>query len=142
MTPSQIIAVQCTFSLVVPIKDKAAELFYNRLFSIDPSAKRLFKGDMADQGRKLMTALATVVAGLADIPRVIPVVRELGRRHAGYGVQDSHYDSVGAALLWTLEQGLGKEFTPEVRDAWTKAYTLIASEMKSAGNRAGGEAAA
>jgi len=132
MTPLQIISVQRTFALVVPIKEKAAELFYNRLFGIDPSTKTLFKGDMADQGRKLMSALSMVVAGLADLPRVLPAVQDLGSRHAGYGVQERHYDSVGAALLWTLEQGLGKEFTPEVREAWTEAYTTLASVMKAA----------
>jgi nitric oxide dioxygenase len=138
MTPKQIADVQRTFALVVPIKEKAAELFYGRLFSIDPSVKPLFKGDMVEQGRKLMAALATVVSGLTDLPRILPVAQNMGRRHAGYGVEERHYDSVGAALLWTLEQGLGKEFTPDVRQAWTAAYTTLATVMKDAarGSRA------
>ena len=108
MTPIQIAHVQRTFSLIVPIKAKAAELFYNRLFTLNPSLKSLFKGDMTDQGRKLMAALATVVMGLTDLPKIIPIAQDMGRRHVGYGVKDSHYETVGAALLWTLEQGLGK----------------------------------
>ena len=130
MTPAQIIAVQRTFALVVPIKEKAAELFYARLFSIDSSLRSLFKGSMAEQGQKLMAALAVVVAGLADFSRVVPIVQDLGQRHAGYGVEDKDYDTVGAALLWTLEQGLGSDFTPDVREAWATAYTTLATVMK------------
>lgn len=132
MTPAQINAVQRTFALVIPIKEKAAELFYDRLFSIDPSARPLFKGDLAEQGKKLMLALAMVVAGLTDLSRVVPVAKDLARRHVGYGVEDHHYDTVGSALLWTLGQGLGKEFTSEVQEAWTAAYTTLASVMKDA----------
>jgi hemoglobin-like flavoprotein len=134
MTPTQIAHVQRTFSLVVPIKEKAAELFYNRLFTLDPSLKPLFKGDITEQGRKLMAAIATVVTGLTDLPKIVPIAQDMGRRHVGYGVKDAHYDTVAAALLWTLEQGLGKEFTPEVREAWTQAYTTLAGVMKAAAN--------
>lgn len=132
MTPAQIAHVQRTFSLVAPIKEKAAELFYNRLFTLDPSLKPLFKGNITEQGRKLMAALATVVMGLTDLPKIVPIAQDMARRHVGYGVKDSHYDTVGSALLWTLEQGLGKEFTPDVREAWTAAYTTLASVMKAA----------
>jgi hemoglobin-like flavoprotein len=140
MTPEQIAHVQRTFSLVMPIKEKAAELFYSRLFTLDPSLKPLFKGDMTDQGRKLMAAIATVVMGLTELPKIVPIAQDMGRRHVGYGVKDNHYDTVAAALLWTLEQGLGKEFTPEVRDAWTGAYTTLASVMKTAANENRGAA--
>jgi len=118
----------------MPIKEKAAELFYNRLFTLDPSLKPLFKGDIKDQGRKLMGAIATVVMGLTDLPKIVPIAQDMGRRHVGYGVKDSHYDTVAGALLWTLEQGLGKEFTPEVSEAWAAAYTTLASVMKAAEN--------
>lgn len=132
MTPTQIIAVQRTFALVVAIREKAAELFYGRLFSLDPSLQPLFTTDIAEQGQKLMAALSMVVAGLGDLSRVVLVVRNLGERHADYGVESRHYDTVGSALLWTLEKGLGKEFTPEVREAWTTAYVTLATVMKDA----------
>lgn len=136
MTPLQVAAVQRTFSLVVPIKEKAAELFYARLFELDPSLKPMFKGDMKQQGMKLMSALALVVTGLSKPDTVLPAVEDLGRKHFDYGVQDHHYDTVGAALLWTLEQGLGAEFTPDVKAAWTAAYMLLANVMKDAATKA------
>ncbi len=108
-------------------------LFYGRLFEIDPSTKVLFKGDMKEQGRKLMAMITAAVNGLNDLDRLVPVMQDLGRRHGGYGVQDKHYGSVASALLWTLEQGLGEAFTPEVKNAWTETYTLLASVMKEAG---------
>ena len=132
MTPQQIAAVKQSFALVVPIKEKAAELFYNRLFEIDPSTKPLFRSDMGEQGKKLMAALATVVGGLADVSRILPTVQKLAKGHVAYGVEPRHYDSVGKALLWTLEQGLGPKFTPEVRDAWASAYALLSDAMKNA----------
>lgn len=132
MTPNQIADVQRSFTLVVPIKEQAAKLFYDRLFSIDPSTKPLFKGDIAEQGKKLMAALALVVTSLTDLPHLIPIVRGLGERHVGYGVEDRHYDSVGEALIWTLEQGLGDGFTADVRAAWLAAYTTLAGVMKEA----------
>ena len=136
MTPLQVAAVQRSFSLVVPIKEQAAQIFYDRLFSVDPSLKKLFKGDMKEQGKKLMSALALVVAGLANPQSILPKVEELGRKHVGYGVEDRHYDTVGGALLWTLEKGLGDKFTPDVKEAWTAAYTLLATVMKGAANKA------
>jgi nitric oxide dioxygenase len=136
MTPLQVAAVQRSFSLVVPIKEQAAQIFYDRLFSVDPSLKKLFKGDMKEQGKKLMSALALVVAGLANPQSILPRVEELGRKHVGYGVEDRHYDTVGGALLWTLEKGLGDKFTPDVKDAWTAAYTLLATVMKDAAKKA------
>jgi hemoglobin-like flavoprotein len=136
MSPTQVAAVQRTFSLVVPIKEQAAAMFYERLFSIDPTTKPLFKGDMKDQGRKLMAALATVVTGLNNSSSILPAVQALGRRHVGYGVKDEHYASVGAALLWTLEKGLGDEFTPDVKGAWADAYGLLAGVMKDAAAQA------
>jgi len=136
MTPLEVAAVQSSFSLVVPIKEKAAEIFYGRLFATDPSLKKLFKGDMKEQGRKLMSTLALVVTGLANPKSILPAVEALGAKHVAYGVEDRHYETVGAALLWTLEQGLGDKFTPDVKAAWTAAYTLLASVMKAAAAKA------
>ncbi len=124
--------VQDSFAKVAPIADAAAVMFYDRLFELDPSVKPLFKGDMAVQGRMLMHAIGMAVAGLDDLPAMTPVVQELGVRHTRYGVQLEHYDTVGEALLWTLGQGLGEEFTPEVQMAWTEVYTLLAQVMQDA----------
>lgn len=130
MTPEQATLVQDSFRLVVPIKDQAAALFYGRLFALDPGTKALFTGtDMAEQGAKLMATLGFVVAGLKRPAEVVPAAQALAKRHVGYGVKDAHYATVGAALLWTLGQGLGEAFTPEVETAWTAAYTLLAGVM-------------
>ena len=132
LTQAQIALVQNSFAVVAPIADDAAALFYRRLFEIDPTLKAMFKGDMAEQRRKLMQMLSAVVKGLNHIDRLIPVVQDLGRRHANYGVEEHHYDTVGNALLWTLEKGLGAAFTPEVREAWATVYGLLASTMARA----------
>lgn len=132
MQTDQILLVQTTFKQVEPIAETAAELFYSRLFTIDPSLRPLFKGDLKKQGKKLMQALHVVVKGISRLDTILPTVQQLGREHVKYGVQDAHYDTVGAALLWTLEQGLGDTFTPEVEEAWTAAYGLLAGAMKSA----------
>jgi hemoglobin-like flavoprotein len=132
MTPKQIELVQGSWRKVLPIADTAAELFYGRLFSLDPALKPLFKGDIQAQGRKLMTMISTAVNGLTRLETIVPAVQDLGRRHARYGVRDPHYDTVAAALVWTLGQGLGEQFTPEVRDAWVAAYGVLAKTMKDA----------
>ena len=132
MTTTQKQLVQGTFSQVAPIADTAARLFYDRLFELDPSLRPLFRGDMEEQGRKLMQMIGAAVSGLDDLDALVPVVQDLGRRHAGYGVLDSHYDTVGEALLWTLGQGLGDKFTPEVEAAWAQTYTVLADVMKQA----------
>ena len=132
MTPKQKTLVQVSFTKVVPIADLAAELFYAKLFKLDPDIGLLFKGDMKEQGRKLMRMIATAVNGLDRLEELVPAVQDLGRRHIAYGVRPEHYDTVGAALLWTLEQGLGTGFTPEVREAWSVVYGLLAGTMKAA----------
>ena len=132
MTPRQVELVQTSWAAVDPIAEAAADMFYSKLFALDPSLKRMFKGDMKEQGRKLMTMIGFAVKGLTRLDALVPGVQALGRRHAGYGVQDHHYETVATALLWTLEQGLGKAFTDEVRQAWIGAYNLLASTMKSA----------
>lgn len=136
MTAIDVILVRDSFRKIVPIADQAAALFYARLFELDPSLRPLFRGDMQEQGRKLMTMLATAVAGLEKLDVIVPAVRQLGARHSSYGVRAEHYATVGAALLWTLEKGLGPEFTPEVRAAWTTTYTLLANTMKDAARAA------
>jgi hemoglobin-like flavoprotein len=130
MTPKQIDLVQQTFADIKPIAPAAAELFYSRLFMLDPSLRKMFKGDMAKQGQMLMSVIGTSVNGLRNLEALSPVVRHLGSRHVGYGVKDEHYATVGSALLWTLQIGLKEKFTPEVREAWAAAYTLLSDVMK------------
>jgi hemoglobin-like flavoprotein len=132
----QISQVQSTWRMVLPISEKAADLFYDRLFEVDPSTKVLFKGGMKTQGRMLMDMITAAVNGLNDLDGLVPKVQGLGRRHRDYGVQERHYDSVALALLWTLEQGLGDAFTTEVKTAWTETYTLLAGVMKEASAKA------
>lgn len=132
MTPEQIQLIQSTWMQVMPIADKAAELFYGKLFELDPAVKPMFKGDMAEQGRKLMKTIGVVVNSLTRLDEIVPTVQDLGRRHVAYGVEPKHYDTVGAALLWTLEQGLGPAFTPAVKEAWAAAYGTLATVMKEA----------
>ena len=132
MNPKQIELVQTSFEKVVPIAGVAADLFYGRLFELDPSLRAMFPAEMAEQKRKLMEILTVVVRGLKRLDQLVPAVQALGRRHGGYGVTDAHYGTVAAALLWTLEQGLGADFTPEVRDAWVAAYTVLATTMQAA----------
>ena len=132
MTPEQKELVQNSFEQVLPIADVAAELFYERLFELDPSLRHLFRGDMKEQGRALMAMIKVAVAGLDKLEKIVPAVQSLGRRHATYGVTDAHYDTVAAALLWTLEQGLGEAFTPDVKGAWVEVYTILATTMKDA----------
>lgn len=131
-TPRQVELVQTSWTSVVPIAETAATLFYGKLFELDPELRPLFKSDITEQGRKLMRMITAAVRGLNDPATLVPVVQDLGRRHVHYGVRRKDYDTVGTALLWTLEQGLGSAFTPEVRTAWTVVYTLLAATMQEA----------
>jgi len=132
MTPSQITTVQASFAQVAPISEAAAAIFYARLFETAPQLRPLFKGDIEEQGRKLMATLAVAVAGLKDLDRLIPVVEALALRHVGYGVQSADYEPVGAALIHTLAQGLGEGFTPELEAAWTEAFATLSAVMIAA----------
>ncbi len=133
MSPEQKTLVQETWRHVVPIADTAASLFYERLFEVDPKIRDLFEGvDLAGQGAKLTQAINMVVGALDRLDDLSPVVAALGRRHAGYGVTDAHYDTVGAALIWTLEKGLGDLWSEDAKSAWLAAYTVLAGIMKSA----------
>lgn len=138
MTPEQTALVEDSFRLVVPIAEPAAGIFYARLFERDPALRPLFaQADMQAQGRKLMAALGHVVANLRRPEALLPAVADLGRRHAGYGVQPPHYDTVGAALLDTLRAGLGEAATEEVIGAWAAAYGVLAATMIAAAAEAG-----
>ena len=134
MTPQQVELVKSTWASVVPISEQAAALFYGKLFELDPELKVLFKSDMTEQGKKLMQMIGVAVANLHQLGEITQPVRELGVRHRGYQVKDADYDTVGAALLWTLEQGLGDAFTPEAKAAWTETYVTLATVMKDAAN--------
>ena len=130
MTPQQIELVKKTWVMVVPISEKAAELFYGRLFELEPSYKAMFKNDMTEQGKKLMKTINLAVTALDDVEPLIPTLKQMGANHVMYGVKDRDYNVVGASLLWTLEQGLGDVFTDEVRNAWGAVYDVLASVMK------------
>ena len=132
LSPEQIKLIQDSWAQVIPMKEKAAELFYARLFELDPTAKSLFKGKLDFQGDKLMTTLSVVVDSLNDLGSVVPMLHAMGKRHIIYNVRAEQYDIVGAAFLWVLEQGLGEVFTEETEEAWTIAYGIIAGVMLEA----------
>jgi hemoglobin-like flavoprotein len=141
MTPRQIDLIRASWSAVEPIADTAATLFYDQLFELDPAIRRLFRRtDMAAQRKILMQTLTVVVKSLDKLDTIVPAVQALGRRHAGYGVRSEHYESVGIALLWTLEQGLGEAFDDETREAWAAAYGTLASVMIAAADDAARDA--
>ncbi len=132
MTPQDIELVQKNFAKVAPVAEQAAEMFYARLFELDPSVKRLFTGDMKEQGKRLMAMISVAVKGLDHIEDLVPAVQDLGRRHVGYGVNQDHYATVGVALLGTLEKTLGEDFTSEVKEAWSSVYKVLATTMMDA----------
>jgi hemoglobin-like flavoprotein len=133
MSPEEKVLVKESWQKVLPIADTAARLFYDRLFEIDATTRPLFQAtNLAEQRRKLIQALTVVVQGLDHLEKLAPALADLGRRHAQYGVSNAHYDTVGMALLQTLEQGLGSAWTPQVRAAWSRAYALVAGIMRGA----------
>ena len=132
MNAEQIKLVQDSFEQVKPIADKAAEIFYTRLFQVAPHTRHMFKGDMRKQGAMLMSTLGLAVGSLNDLDKIIPAVRALGKRHAGYNVRFEHFAIVGDAFLWTLDQAFGPAFTPELKSAWTEAYLTLADVMQEA----------
>lgn len=129
LTPAQIADVQRTWEQCVPIADTAANLFYDRLFELDPKLRALFPTDLTAQKQKLMTMITTAVRSLGDLDALVPVLQSLGRRHVGYGVKEEHYPTVGAALLDTLAKGLGPAFTPTVKESWTAVYGVLSTTM-------------
>lgn len=136
MPPEQKQILKSTWAMVAPISDVAAGLFYDRLFALDPSLQPMFaSADMKEQRRKLMQALAAVINGLDNLDALVPTLEQLGRKHVRYGVTDQHYETVGAALLWTLEQGLKEAWTPTAKSAWTAAYTTVTTVMRTAASQ-------
>ena len=131
MNPTQIKLVQDSFAKVAPISEQAAVLFYDRLFEVAPQVKAMFPADMKEQRKKLMATLAVVVNGLGNLESILPAASALAMRHVSYGAKKEHYPVVGAALLWTLEKGLGDAWTPELADAWTTAYGTLSGFMIS-----------
>jgi hemoglobin-like flavoprotein len=131
MTPDQVTLVQQSFAKVAPISETTAVIFYDRLFEIAPSVKPMFPADMTEQRKKLMATLAVVVGGLGNLESILPAASALATRHVSYGAKAEHYPVVGAALLWTLEKGLGDSWTPEVAAAWTAAYGTLSGFMIS-----------
>jgi nitric oxide dioxygenase len=129
MNTQQIELVQASFEMVRPIADQAAETFYQRLFEIAPEYRMLFKNNMKKQGAMLMSTLGLAVGSLNNLEAILPAVRALGKRHAGYGVTAEHYQPVAEAFLWTLGYHLGEDFTPELKEAWVEAYTILAGAM-------------
>jgi nitric oxide dioxygenase len=129
VTPDQIKAIQDSFAKVAPISEQAAAMFYGRLFEVAPAVKPLFKSNIKEQGRKLMATLTVVVNGLSNLEAILPAASALAKRHVDYGVKATDYAPVGAALLWTLEQGLGELWTPQLAAAWTAAYTTLSQYM-------------
>ena len=131
MSPEQARLITTSWSSVASIADSAIEQFYNRLFEIDPSARALFRAtDMPEQRRKVIEALSLALQSLDDLDALTPTLEDLGRRHQRYGVTAAHHDSVGQALLWTLEQGLGAAWTPAMAAAWTELFGQLSSAMK------------
>ena len=127
MTPEQVKLVQESFAKVAPISEQASALFYDRLFAIAPKVKSMFPADMTEQRRKLMATGRG--AGLGNLKSILPAASSLAKRHVSYGAKAEHYPVVGAALLWTLEKGLGDGWTPAVADAWTAAYGTLSGFM-------------
>lgn len=136
MNAQQIAAVQGSFARIAPQSETVALMFYSRLFEIDPALRALFKPDMAAQRRSLMAMLAAGVEGLGQVDTLLPVLHALGARHAGYGIQPSHYDTVATALLDTLAAALGDAFTPALRADWTAAYGMLAGAMSAGADQA------
>lgn len=132
MTPEQIKLVKDTWAQIVPIADKAVELFYCKLFELDPELKPLFKGNMQEQGQKLMATLNIAVNSIDKLDTLTPVLEQMGKRHVDYGVKNEHYDTVGSALIWTLARGLQESFTDDTKAAWMETYSLVANTMKAA----------
>ncbi len=132
MTPEQVQIIKLTFAQVMSSKDQVGRMFYDRLFTIAPETRPMFKGDMDAQSRKLMDTLALAIGMLRDMPTLVTTLQSLAKRHTAYGVRDEHYDKVGEALLWTLEQGLGSAFTPDARTAWATLYGAVAKIMRDA----------
>lgn len=132
ITPKHVTLVQQSMEKVIPISDKVATIFYDTLFNIDPSLKALFKNDMEQQKRKLIVSLDMIIKGLDQMDMILPAIEKLAIKHVSYGVKPEHYTLVGNALLITLHDVLGDDFTPELRSAWIETFRTLATTMKNA----------
>ena len=132
LTPRQVEVLQSSFRILQPVGTTVGELFYQRLFELDPTLVPLFKRDRKEQGRKFMQVLAVAVGGMPNLATLRPVIQQLGVRHAIYGVKPEHYEQVRAALLWAVARVLQDAYTEEVREAWASAYATLAGVMKEA----------
>jgi len=128
LTPTQIDLVQASFERVLPIAEEAGLLLYQRIFELAPEARALFSDDIRPQARRTIAAVKTAVDGLDDLDRITPGLVRLGARHVHYGVRPEHFDVVGAALMWTLDQGIGP-LHPATREAWSEVWELVAGAM-------------
>jgi hemoglobin-like flavoprotein len=135
VTPEDIACVQSTWMKLIPTAEEVATLFYGRLFECNPELRPLFKGDMEEQGRRIMGMIHSAIIRLDDLEPLLPALRASGARHAGYGVGPADYDKMAAALYWTLEQTLAEDFTPEVRSAWAAVYDEVAAIMLAGSRR-------
>lgn len=136
MTGDQKRIVRATFAKAERIPDVVGLVFYRRLFELDPTLRPLFRHDIQEQSRKLMSTLKMAVDSLDQPKEILGALQSLGRRHIQYGVKEEHYDTVGAALLWALEQSLGADFTAAAHTAWGELYNQIADVMKDAARAA------
>jgi len=138
MTPRDVELIRSSFAELHRRKTETALLFYERLFTVAPATRQLFKGDIRAQGNKLMETLMVALATLNDPAGLTILLERLGSRHRDYGVRPGHYEDVRGALLWTLEQTLGPAFTAEIRAAWVTLYDRMAGIMLGAGAGADG----
>jgi hemoglobin-like flavoprotein len=132
MTPEQRKIVHNSFRKTIQKREDFAEYFYACLFDIAPEMKPLFREDIEEQAHRFIGMVSLAVAGMKDHETVSPEFENLGRRHRGYQIRASHYEPFGRALIWSLGQVLEKDFTPEVRQAWTAWYELVAQIMAGA----------
>jgi hemoglobin-like flavoprotein len=141
MTPEQINLVKENFNQIAPLADEVASEFYQRLFQLDANLRPLFAEDLTEQKKKLMMMLKFAVGTLDRMDVFEPSLQELGRKHVAYGVRGEHYETVGSALMLTLQKMLGEGLTAELEAAWISAYTLIAGTMRGAAEAAHGQTA-
>lgn len=131
MTPERRQLVTDSWKQLAPNAALVGQIFYRRLFEIDPKLRPMFTASLLDEQIRKITTMLDLIVHWLDVPeRLVPVLKQLGARHGTYGVLDEHYAKVGSALIATLEEGLGDKFTPELRGAWTEAYLLISSLMR------------
>lgn len=129
MNAQQIQLVKETWGFVIVKSDAAGELFYSRLFEVSPGVKHLFKGDVKEQARKLMSMVTYVIAKLDKLDTILTEIKSLAQRHSKYGAQKEHYAVVGECLIYTLKTGLGDRWNANVEAAWIAVYKILSNAM-------------